>query len=152
MTKLIRYPGWRSLNDLQESINDLFEPLMRAPQGESDETFVCDWAPRIDIKEDDKQYLIIADVPGVDPEKGIDIHMEDGVLVIKGEKESKKEESSKDFVRVERSRGTFMRRFNLPESIDAEKISAKSKHGVLEIVIPKTAEKSSSRKINIEQE
>ena len=97
---------------------------------------VSHWRPAVDIKEEDNRFLIKADIPGVDP-KDIEITMEDGVLTIKGERVTEKEEKREDFRRVERSRGTFYRRFSLPDTADADKIEAKGKDGVLEIVIPK---------------
>jgi len=97
---------------------------------------ISHWRPAVDIKEEDNRFLIKADIPGVDP-KNIEITMEDGVLTIKGERTSEKEEKREDFRRVERSRGTFYRRFSLPDTADAEKIEANGRDGVLEIVIPK---------------
>ncbi|MDH5396358.1 MAG: Hsp20/alpha crystallin family protein, partial [Gammaproteobacteria bacterium] len=94
-----------------------------------------------------KEFILHADIPGVEPEK-IDVHMEDGMLTIKGERESESKEEGKNFKRVERHRGTFYRRFSLPDTANAEKISAKSKNGVLEITIPKQ-EKAQPRKIEV---
>ena len=91
--------------------------------------------------------MIIADLPGVDP-KNIEITMEQGVLTIKGERASDKEESHEGYKRVERVRGTFYRRFSLPDSADAEHIEANGKNGVLEIVLPKL-EKVQPRKITV---
>jgi len=92
----------------------------------------------VDIKEDENQYTILADIPGVDP-KDIDVTMENGVLSIKGEKHDEHVEESNGFKRIERSSGSFYRRFSLPDTADADNIKAESKHGVLEIVIPKKA-------------
>lgn len=147
MTKIIQRPG--VLGHLQEDINRLFEPFGWVTDKELSDVFISDWSPRIDIKDESNQYVIRADIPGVDP-KDVDIHMEHNILTIKGQKESKKEETSKDYVRVERSKGSFLRRFSLPESVDAEKIEAKSKHGVLEILLPKI-ERAKSRKISVEE-
>jgi HSP20 family protein len=107
-----------------------------------------DWAPSVDIKETDSAFEIKADIPGVDPD-AIEVHMENGVLTIKGERESEKKEDKEGYKRIEREWGSFYRRFSLPDSADAEKISAKSKHGVLEITIPKQ-EKVQPRKIAVE--
>ena len=91
--------------------------------------------------------MLHADIPGVDP-KDIDIHMEDDMLIIKGERESEKKTEQDGYKRVERAFGSFYRRFNLPDTSNPEKISATNKHGVLEITIPKQ-EKGQSRKIEI---
>lgn len=94
------------------------------------------WIPLVDIKEEADKFVIHADIPGVDP-KDIDITMEKGILTIKGERETAKEDERQNYKRVERTKGTFYRRFTLPDSVDAEKITATGKHGVLEVIIPK---------------
>ena len=92
--------------------------------------------------------MIHADIPGVDP-KDIDVHMENGILTIKGERQSETKEEREGYKRVERVRGSFYRRFSLPDTADAEAISAKSQHGVLEVVIPKQ-QKVQPRRIQVE--
>lgn len=94
------------------------------------------WAPVVDVKEEDKQYVITADVPGVDP-KHIEITMEAGVLSIKGSRSTASTEQSEAYSRIERGYGEFERRFNLPEGADADGITATSNHGVLNVSIPK---------------
>ncbi len=90
----------------------------------------------MDIKETRDAFILHADVPGVDP-KDIDVHMENGILTIKGDRESEKKDEREGYKRVERQYGAFYRRFSLPDTADAEKIAAKCKNGVLEITIPK---------------
>lgn len=97
-----------------------------------------DWAPRVDIREDDSQFLILADIPGVDPAQ-IEVSMDKGVLSIKGDRVAETAEPQGRFTRVERARGSLHRQFALPDSADAEAIVAHGKLGVLEIVIPKKA-------------
>ncbi len=98
------------------------------------------WAPAVDIREEADRFVIAADVPGVDPES-IEVTTEKNVLTIKGERTvEKRDEDEGRFRRVERLHGTFHRRFTLPESADAERISAQGKHGVLEVTIPKKAQ------------
>lgn len=97
-----------------------------------------DWTPTVDIKEEGDHFLIYADVPGVDP-KDIDVSMHNGVLTIKGERHSETKEESNRFSRIERARGTFLRRFTLPDTADDDNISAKTKDGVLVVQIPKRA-------------
>jgi len=108
-----------------------------------------DWLPNIDVVEEPNQFIIKADIPGVDP-KDIKINMEQNILTIEGERESEHKEKKENFVRYERAKGSFYRRFTLPEAVDADKIRAKSKNGVLEITVPKT-NKSISRKIEVEE-
>lgn len=94
------------------------------------------WAPRVDVHERPDQFLISADIPGVDP-KDIEVHMENGVLTVRGERHNETKEEGETFSRRERTYGSFYRRFALPDTADAERVSAKGKNGVLEISIPK---------------
>ena len=100
------------------------------------------WSPRVDIKEEAQRFVLFVDVPGVDP-ASIEISMDKGTLSIKGERAMESSENSGEqsgaFTRTERLHGSFNRRFALPDSADAEGITAIGKHGVLEIVIPKKA-------------
>ncbi len=146
MSRLIRRSSWPSLATLKSDINELFEPFSEFTTSDSG-LQMCDWIPNIDIKEDDNQYIIHADIPGVDP-KDIDVHMEHNRLIIKGVKESKSEDKSDGYVRVERSKGSFLRYFSLPNTV-GDDIKAKSKNGVLEVTIPK-ANKNISKKIQVE--
>ncbi len=144
---ITRYEPWSLINQLQEEINRLFESRGLAP-GREQEGTVADWVPAVDIREEADRFVILADVPGVDP-KDIEITMDNGVLTIKGERETASEEEREGYRRIERARGTFMRRFTLPDTADAEHISARSRNGVLEIVIPKH-ERVQPRKITVE--
>ncbi|MCW8944060.1 MAG: Hsp20/alpha crystallin family protein, partial [Sedimenticola sp.] len=107
-----------------------------------------DWTPAIDIKEEEDRYVLHADIPGVEPEK-IELSMEDGMLSIKGEKRHEVTENKEGFKRVERSYGSFYRRFSLPDNTDPELIKASGKDGVLEVIIPKVETKR-SKKIEIQ--
>ncbi|HEV2112408.1 MAG TPA: Hsp20/alpha crystallin family protein [Gammaproteobacteria bacterium] len=105
------------------------------------------WAPRVDIKEEAERFLIRADVPGVDP-RDIEVSVENGVLTISGERKSEEREQAAGWTRVESHSGRFHRSFTLPETVDAQGVSAKGEHGVLEIVIPKLA-KAAPKKIEV---
>jgi HSP20 family protein len=106
------------------------------------------WIPKIDVKELDNQYKIYADVPGIDP-NAIEVNVENGILTIKGNVESEQKEDKNNYLRVERTMGSFIRQMSLPGSIDEKNIKAKSKNGVLEINLPKT-EKSAAQRIPVE--
>lgn len=110
-------------------------------------TATAEWAPAVDIREEADKFIIQADLPGVKPEE-IDINMQDGILTIKGEKKSEAKTEKEGYKRVERTQGSFYRRFSLPDTANAEAISAKSRHGVLELVIPKR-EAEQPKKINV---
>ncbi len=105
------------------------------------------WVPAVDIREDDSRFVLYADIPGVQG-KDVDITLEDGVLTIKGERRPETEPQSNGFQRRERARGTFMRRFTLPDTVNDENISAAVKDGVLQIEIPKQ-DKQQARRITI---
>lgn len=95
------------------------------------------WAPRVDIREEANQYVVLADVPGVDP-KHIQVSVDNNRLIIKGEHTSEKTFKEKSsYTRTERCCGTFYRSFILPDTADGTKISAKCKNGVLELTLPK---------------
>lgn len=132
---IVRYEPWSLLNQLQGSMGRMLDPNTRYADDESPLT-TSDWVPAVDIKEEDERYVIHADIPGVEA-KDIDVNMEDGILSIRGQRESRSEEEREGYKRVERVRGSFYRRFSLPDGADSESISAKYKDGVLEILIPK---------------
>jgi len=99
------------------------------------------WAavPAVDIAESDKAYEIAAELPGMD-EKNIEVKVVDGTLTIKGEKQEEKEEKEKDYYLHERQYGSFERCFEVPEGVDADKIEASFKKGVLTVTLPKKPE------------
>lgn len=108
------------------------------------------WRPSVDIKEEPERFLIYADIPGVEC-KDVEIWMDNGVLTIKGERNTCSKGEKNGYMRVERSQGLFYRRFALPDTADADSITARGKNGVLEIQIPKK-EKDQIRKITVKEE
>jgi HSP20 family protein len=145
---LIHYDPWRRLQQLQQEMNSLFDPRFSGGD-ESATVTTSDWVPAVDVKEEDDRFLIVADIPGVDP-ANIEVHMEKGILSIKGERREEHTEEREGYKRIERAQGTFHRRFTLPDTADAEGISAKSRHGTLEITIPKREAQTSTRRITVE--
>lgn len=105
------------------------------------------WSPSVDIREEEDKFVLVADIPGVDP-KDIEITMEKGTLTIKGEREKEHEEERNGYRRLERVRGSFVRRFAFPETVDVEGIHASGKDGVLTLTIPKK-ESAQPRKITV---
>lgn len=132
---------------LQDEIKQVFERFFNPEETDQSNVVTSQWTPRVDIREEDKRFVILADIPGVDP-ASIEVHMEKGILSIKGERKSENTESNGKYTRVERAHGLFYRRFALPDSADADGITASNKHGVLEIVIPKRPE-TTPRRITI---
>ncbi len=142
---LVRYNNpWNLLNNLQR---ELYDPAFNSTYDDDASVATANWTPSVDISENDKEFTLLADIPGVNPDN-IDISMEKGVLTIKGERNSESVEESENHRRVERQSGQFYRRFTLPDSADADKIAAKSEHGVLRITIPKQ-EVAVSRRIEV---
>ena len=137
-----RHSIWNSSNNLPEEIRQAFERFLQPQDSDASSVVTSQWAPRVDIREDEQRFVILADIPGVDPAQ-IEVIMDKGVLTIKGERSDglATGNGGQDgkFTRVERARGVFHRRFALPDSADAEGITANGKLGVLEIVIPKKA-------------
>jgi HSP20 family protein len=108
-------------------------------ENEQSSVVTSQWSPRVDILEETERFVILADIPGVEP-KDIDIHMDNGLLTVKGERSQEQTEQSKGFFRTERFVGSFHRRFALPDSADPTGVKATGKNGVLEITIPKRPE------------
>ncbi|HEX5306865.1 MAG TPA: Hsp20/alpha crystallin family protein [Dyella sp.] len=126
---------WNAANVFPDEIRQAFDRFFQADESDASNVVTSQWAPRVDIREDEQRFVILADIPGVDPAQ-IDVSMDKGMLTIKGERHAPTEQGGK-YTRVERARGVFHRRFTLPDSADAEGITATGKFGVLEIVIPK---------------
>ncbi len=147
---VMRYDPWNTLRDLQSDLERIFGPgsgragAMGRYNEENGET-ASNWLPAVDIREDEDSYLVQVDLPGVSPDD-IDVAMEsNGLLTIKGQRHPDSSDESGDWKRVERVRGTFFRRFTLPENVDADSIQARSRHGVLEITVPKRREEPAKR-------
>jgi HSP20 family protein len=148
-----RHRGWfdrsHPFSSLREEIDDVFShyfaPLARDKN--SDDVFAMPTS--LDMSETKNVVNVVLDVPGID-EQNIEISFIDGALDISGHREEEAEEKEADFHRVERSYGAFRRRIALPCEVDADKIKAKLKNGVLKIKLPKSAKaKSNGRKIEI---
>ena len=107
-----------------------------------------DWTPAVDIREEHNRYVVEADIPGVAREN-IDISLEDSVLTVKGQRSVESEDNAENYRRRERTHGSFVRQFTLPDTVNTEAISATVTDGVLEIRIPKQ-EKPEARKISVE--
>jgi len=122
----------RELRNPWSQLNQELQRLM----GEQSNVVTSDWAPLVDIKEDQERFVLNADLPGVERD-AIDITMEEGVLTIRGERRLEEAGENSQYKRIERPHGVFYRRFSLPDTADPENISARCSTGVLEVVIPK---------------
>jgi HSP20 family protein len=137
---IVRYEPWHVVNHLHQTLDQVFNnhfsnDALSSPEASSSPSVT--WVPRVDIHEEKDRFVVLADVPGVDP-KDIDITAENGVLTVRGERRAEKRETENGYERVERVSGAFLRRFTLPEGANTESIKAKQTNGVLEVTIPKT--------------
>ncbi len=140
-----RYEPWTLFNELSKELSRIYE----GPTGtDSSSLATSDWVPAVDIREEAEYYVIDADLPGVRPDD-IEINMENGMLTIKGSRQAQSQESGPNYKRTERASGVFYRRFSLPDTADADRISARSELGVLQVTIPKQ-EKLQPRRIKVE--
>ncbi|HEU4665105.1 MAG TPA: Hsp20/alpha crystallin family protein [Dokdonella sp.] len=141
-----RYNPWFVRGNLQakQALERFFHADTTAPDAPAAEAH---WTPRVDVREEAQRFVILADLPGVDPAT-IEVQMDKNVLSLKGERAAETLADDAKATRVERAHGRFDRRFVLPESADADGISATGRHGVLEITIPKKAQ-STPRRIAI---
>jgi HSP20 family protein len=133
---LVRWDPFRELEDMSERLNRVFlRPSLRNSGKEN--LTVADWMPTVDISETEGEYLIKAELPEVRKED-VKVTVENGVLTLQGERRQEKEEKGKKFHRVERSYGSFVRSFSLPELVDESAVKAEYKDGVLNLHLPKS--------------
>jgi HSP20 family protein len=126
---IVRFEPWSMVDLINRDLN-------RRPAPGRAQTASAEWVPAVDIVEDKDHFLIQADLPGVDS-ADIEVSMDDGVLTVSGERRSENSGEADGLKRIERASGRFDRRFSLPETADAEHITAKSSNGILEITVPK---------------
>jgi len=136
------------MEELQSRFSKLFGLTpARAGNGGQELMTVTEWAPSVDITEDDKEYVVKADLPEVKKED-VKVTVENGVLTITGERKFEKEEKGKKYHRIERSYGNLLRSFTLPDGSDGAKIDAEFKDGVLQVHLPKT-EKAKAKAVEV---
>jgi HSP20 family protein len=130
--------------NLFDNFNDEINRYLGNMRSKAAATQERNWAPAVDIREEEGSYHLAADIPGVDREH-IEITLENGVLTLKGERTREPLAKDQEYRRKERVHGTFMRQFSLPETVDQQNISATIKDGVLNVVIPKQAKPQPTR-------
>jgi HSP20 family protein len=128
---------WTGMTSFRKEMDRLFDRFLEPTW--PDMPALGDWEPKIDVSETKEAVVVKAEIPGVE-QKDIALSLQEGVLTIKGEKEEEKEENDKRYHRVERSYGAFARALRLPAAVDASKVTATFKDGVLTVTLPKTAE------------
>ena len=144
---LVRWDPFRELEEVSDRLNRVFaRPATRTANGK-ETMIVADWTPSVDISETEQEYQIKAEIPDVKKED-VKVMLEDGVLTIQGERKHEKEEKGKKYHRIERSYGSFVRTFSLPDVIEEEKVKAEFKDGVLNLHLPKS-EKAKPKAIEV---
>ena len=144
---MTRWNPFKELEDMEKRFSSYFgRPGISTESGKEAMT-VAEWSPRVDITEDDKEYVIKADLPEVKKED-IKLTVQDNVMSISGERKYEKEEKGKKYHRVERAYGSLMRSFTLPEDADGSKVNAEYKDGVLNVRLPKS-EKAKPKSIEV---
>lgn len=144
---LVKWDPFRELEDMSSRLNRIFgRPLARL-EPNSEMLTMVDWTPSADISETDTAYLIKAEIPGVNKED-VKVTIENGMLTIQGERKMEKEEKGKKFHRVERSYGSFMRSFRVPDDADESSVKAEFKDGMLNVTLGKSA-KAKPKAINV---
>lgn len=145
---ITRWDPMRELEDMSNRLNRMFGGSLSTRNDRETMTFP-DWHPSVDVSETSEAYLIQAELPQVKKED-IKVTVDKGVLRISGERKQEREDKDKRFHRVERSYGSFLRTFTLPEDVDADHIQAEVKDGVLSVRVNKTAQKTSpARQIQV---
>lgn len=145
---VVKWDPFRELEEMSDRLNRVFNRPTLSRTGNGKEIMTAaDWSPVVDVLENDKEYVIKAEIPEVKKED-VKITVQDGVLTIQGERKHEAEEKGKRFHRIERSYGSFVRSFSVPDFVDEEKVAAEFKDGVLSLHLPKT-EKARPRAIEV---
>jgi HSP20 family protein len=144
-------PFFREMEEMSDRLGRFFGPFTRPYEltrpYEKEALKLAEWAPVVDIQETETEYLVKAELPEVE-KRDVKVTLENGVLAIQGERKQEKEEEGRKFHRVERSYGTFLRTFALPDDVEPTKATADFKDGVLRVRLPKT-EKPRSKAIEV---
>ena len=145
---LVRWDPFRELEEVSDRLNRMFARPVASRTEAKETMIVADWTPSVDISETEQEYQIKAEIPDVKKED-VKVTVEDGVLTIQGERKHEKEEKGKKYHRIERSYGSFVRTFSLPDVIEEEKVKADFKDGVLNLHLPKS-EKAKPKAIEVQ--
>jgi HSP20 family protein len=145
-TMITRWEPFRNISTLQEQVNRLFDSSFK---GNGDNSTLTTWAPAVDIYETENELALKADLPEVS-EKDLDIRVENNMLTLRGERKFEQKVNEDNYLRIERTYGSFSRSFSLPNTVNTEAIKADYKNGVLTVQLPKRAEsKPKQVKVNV---
>lgn len=140
-------PRLPAQSGLSREIDRLFGDFFPAWMETETEDAPSLWTPRLDMSENDSEFVVRMDLPGI-PKKDIVINVEDHQLTVSGERKEEKKEEKENYLRMERSYGRFFRSIPMPKNADVDNVKAEFKNGEMKILIPKTKE-SKARKIDI---
>ncbi len=138
---------WKDLEEMEKRLSALWGRPALKSEGDKEAMTVAEWSPLVDISEDEKEYLVKAELPEIKKED-VKLTVQDDVLCISGERKYEKEEKGKKYHRMERTYGSFMRSFTLPEDADGSKVAAEYKDGILKVHLPKS-EKAKPKSIEV---
>jgi HSP20 family protein len=136
VNNITRWNSFRSFPAVQDRLNRIFEDALH---GGSDESSVATWAPAVDIYETENDLVLKADIPDLE-EKDLDVRIENNMLTVRGERKFEQKVKQENYLRIERTYGSFVRSFALPNTVSMENIRAEYKNGVLTVEMPKRAE------------
>ena len=134
---LVRWDPFRELEEVSDRLNRMFARPVASGTNGKETMIVADWTPSVDISETEGEYLRKAEIPDVKKED-VKVTVEDGVLTIQGQRKQEKEEKGTKYHRIERSYGSFVRTFSLPDVIETDRVKAEFKDGVLNLHLPKS--------------
>lgn len=145
---LVKWDPFGELEEMSNRLNRIFGRSAVPAASGSEMLQMADWMPSADIEETEKEFLVRAEIPGVNKED-VKVTVEDNVLTIRGERKAEKEESGKKFHRIERSYGSFLRSFRMPDGVDDAAAKAEFKDGMLNVTLPKS-QKARTKAVNID--
>jgi HSP20 family protein len=147
---LVRWSPWQGVFDIERDLDQLmrrtfgaFTPWRDRHEGPGS------WVPAVDVFTRDNDLVVRAELPGIDPEKDVDISFQDGMLTIRGERRHENRDEGDGMIRIESSYGSFQRSIMLPEGVREKDIHATYQDGILEVVVPKAGELASAKKIPV---
>jgi HSP20 family protein len=147
MNALTRWDPFKEMDDMQKRLSSIFGVGPQRPVNGKEEMTVAQWLPLVDITEDDKEYLIKAELPDVRKDD-VKVVVENGVLTISGERKVEKDEKNRKYHRIERAYGSFTRSFTVPDDADDTKVGAEFKDGILTVRLAKS-EKARPKSIEV---
>jgi HSP20 family protein len=144
---IVKWDPFVELEDVSKHLNRIFGRFPARAEADREVLAMADWAPTVDITETDSAYMIKGEIPGVNKED-VKVTIEDGMITMRGERKQEKEEKNKKFHRIERSYGSFLRSFRVPDDVDENAVKAEFKDGMINVTLPKSG-KSKAKSINV---